>query len=44
MIDGRYWFPTATYADDVLNGRRKFRMLVRYSDQALPQQSQDHGS
>jgi len=36
QIDGRYWFPTYTYADDVLNFPKgqsvHFRMLVRYSD------------
>ena len=33
-IDGRYWFPTYTYADDVLefkNGGIHIRMTVRYS-------------
>ncbi|HXM36927.1 MAG TPA: hypothetical protein VN920_17150 [Pyrinomonadaceae bacterium] len=36
QIDGRYWFPTYTYADDVLNFPKgqtvHFRMLVRYTD------------
>jgi muconolactone delta-isomerase len=35
-IDGRYWFPTYTYADDTLvfrNGQVvRLRMLVRYTD------------
>ena len=36
QIDGRYWFPTYTYADDELNFPKgpsvHFRMLVRYTD------------
>ena len=36
QIDGRYWFPTYTYADDELifpkGGAVHLRMLVRYSD------------
>jgi hypothetical protein len=35
QIDGRYWFPTYTYADDDLNfpdGTIHIRMLVRYND------------
>jgi hypothetical protein len=36
QIDGRYWFPTYTYADDVLNFPKgqsvHFRMMVRYTD------------
>lgn len=35
-IDGRYWFPTYTYADDVLNfdegGSVHLRMVVRYKN------------
>jgi hypothetical protein len=35
QIDGRYWFPTYTYADDDLvfkNGTIHMRMAVRYTD------------
>lgn len=35
QVDGRYWFPVYTYADDDLNfpeGTIHVRMLVRYSD------------
>jgi len=36
QIDGRYWFPTYTYADDELNFPKgqvvHIRMLVRYTD------------
>ena len=34
-IDGKYWFPTYTYADDVLsfpNGDIRMRMVVKYAD------------
>jgi hypothetical protein len=34
-IDGKYWFPTYTYADDVLsfpNGDVRIRMVVKYAD------------
>ena len=34
-IDGRYWFPTYTYADDVLefkSGDTRIRMTVRYTN------------
>jgi hypothetical protein len=35
QIDGKYWFPTYTHADDVLNfeaGPQRIRMLVRYEN------------
>jgi hypothetical protein len=35
QIDGKYWFPTYTRADDVLNfqsGPQRIRMLVKYED------------
>jgi hypothetical protein len=35
QIDGKYWFPTYTRADDVLNfeaGPQRIRMLVRYEN------------
>jgi hypothetical protein len=35
QIDGKYWFPTWTYADDTLhfqNGPQRIRMLVTYKD------------
>jgi hypothetical protein len=35
QIDGKYWFPTYTRADDVLNfqsGPQRIRMIVRYED------------
>ncbi len=35
QIDGKYWFPTYTRADDVLNfesGPQRIRMTVRYED------------
>ena len=35
QIDGRYWFPTYTRADDTLNfpaGPQRIRMIVKYQD------------
>jgi hypothetical protein len=35
QIDGKYWFPTYTHADDILHfkqGPQKIRMLVTYKD------------
>ncbi len=35
QIDGKYWFPTYTHADDVLNfqaGPQRIRMLVKYEN------------
>ncbi len=35
QIDGKYWFPTWTGADDTLyfsNGPQRIRMLVRYEN------------
>ncbi len=35
QVDGRYWFPTYTYADDTLhfqNGPQRVRMIVTYKD------------
>ena len=35
QIDGKYWFPTYTRADDVLNfeqGPQRIRMLVKYEN------------
>ena len=34
-IDGKYWFPTYTYADDVLNfdtGPQRIKVIVQYKD------------
>ena len=34
-IDGKYWFPTYTYADDVLNfdtGPQRIKVVVQYKD------------
>ncbi len=34
-VDGKYWFPIRTYADDTLdfrNGPQRIRMTIRYSD------------
>ena len=34
-IDGKYWFPTYTYADDVLNfatGPQRIKVMVQYKD------------
>lgn len=34
-IDGRYWFPVETYADDTLyfrSGAQRVRLVIRYSD------------
>ncbi len=35
QIDGKYWFPTYTHADDTLNfqaGPQRIRMLVKYEN------------
>jgi hypothetical protein len=35
QIDGKYWFPTYTYADDVLNfatGPQRIKVVVEYKD------------
>jgi hypothetical protein len=35
QVDGKYWFPTYTRADDVLhfkNGDQRIRMVIRYDD------------
>ncbi len=35
QIDGKYWFPVYTHADDILNfqsGPQRIRMLVKYED------------
>jgi hypothetical protein len=34
-IDGRYWFPVETYADDTLyfrSGAQRVRLVIRYTD------------
>jgi hypothetical protein len=34
-IDGKYWFPTYTYSDDVLNfetGPQRIKVIVQYKD------------
>jgi hypothetical protein len=35
QIDGKYWFPTYTYADDVLNfdnGPQRIKQIIKYED------------
>jgi len=34
-VDGKYWFPTYTYADDILEFERqnvRMRLVVKYAD------------